>query len=161
MYILARRSVQWCGDIAHAALKKAGVDVPVTMCNGETATNAINTCNGNDCSGFLEQHGQNGRVLVDQPALWTENEGGFQTWGGAPPPGGEPYFWGRSMADQSLSVMKWFARGGSHMNYCKVWPSQQCPRGRGYDGIRRRRAPSHRSLTVVFGLTPAATYINR
>jgi len=109
--------VQWCGDIAHAALKKAGVDVPVTMCNGETASNAINTCNNNDCSGFLEQHGQNGRVLVDQPALWTENEGGFQTWGGAPPPGGEPYFWGRSIADQSLSVMKWFARGGSHMNY--------------------------------------------
>lgn len=107
--------VQWCGDMAHAALNAVGVNVPITMCNGETAVrpiltnhrkliesvklsalvelltrlqnNTINTCNGNDCSGYLEQHGQNGRVLVDQPGLWTENEGGFQTWGGAPPPG--------------------------------------------------------------------------
>ena len=71
----------------------------------------------NDCSDFLETHGQSGRILVDQPALWTENEGGFQVWGGAPPPGQEPYFWGRPIADQALSVMKWFARGGSHMDY--------------------------------------------
>ena len=103
--------------MAHEALDTVGVNVPVTMCNGETASTAINTCNGNDCTSFLEHHGQNGRVLVDQPALWTENEGGFQTWGGAPPPGKEPYFWGRPIADQTLSVMKWFARGGSHMNY--------------------------------------------
>jgi len=110
--------VEWCGTMAHKALDAVGVEVPVTMCNGQTAESTINTCNGNDCSGFLENHGQNGRVLVDQPALWTENEGGFQTWGGAPPPGKQPsYFWGRSMADQALSVMKWFARGGSHMDY--------------------------------------------
>jgi hypothetical protein len=43
--------------MAHDALKAVAVDVPVTMCNGETAKNAINTCNGNDCSGFLEQYG--------------------------------------------------------------------------------------------------------
>lgn len=109
--------VQWCGDMANAALRALDVDVPVTMCNGETANNTINTCNGNDCSNYLEQHGQTGRILIDQPALWTENEGGFQTWGGAPPPGAEPYFWGRPMGDQSLAVLKWFARGGSHMNY--------------------------------------------
>ena len=36
-------------------------------------------CNGNDCTGFLQNHGQSGRILIDQPALWTENEGGFQT----------------------------------------------------------------------------------
>ena len=109
--------VEWCGTMAHDALDAVGVQVPVTMCNGQTASTAINTCNGNDCTSFLESHGQNSRVLVDQPALWTENEGGFQTWGGAPPPGQEPYFWGRNIADQSLSMMKWFARGGSHMNY--------------------------------------------
>lgn len=109
--------VAWCGNMAQKALDAVSVQVPLTMCNGETANNTINTCNGNDCSHFLENHGQSGRILVDQPALWTENEGGFQTWGGAPPPGKEPYFWGRSMADQALSVMKWFARGGSHMNY--------------------------------------------
>ena len=111
------RYVAWCGSMAQSALDSAGVKVPITMCNGETANNTINTCNGNDCSGYLEQHGQNGRILIDQPGMWTENEGGFQTWGGAPPPGKEPYFWGRAIADQAMSVMKWFARGGSHMNY--------------------------------------------
>lgn len=110
--------VAWCGTMAQSALDSVGVKVPITMCNGETANNTINTCNGNDCTAYLEKHGQNGRILIDQPALWTENEGGFQTWGGAPPPGKEPYFWGRSVADQAMSVMKWFARGGSHMN-CK------------------------------------------
>ena len=30
-----------------------------------------------------------------------------------------------------------------------VWPSQQCPRGRGYEGLRRTRAPSHRSLDLT------------
>ena len=35
--------VEWCGTMAHAALDAAKVDVPVTMCNGETASTAINT----------------------------------------------------------------------------------------------------------------------
>jgi hypothetical protein len=70
--------VAWCGTMAHEALAKANVDVPVTMCNGQTANSTINTCNGNDCTSYLEQHGQNGRILIDQPGLWTENEGGFQ-----------------------------------------------------------------------------------
>ena len=109
--------VEWCGTMAHAALDKAGVAVPVTMCNGESASSTINTCNGNNCNSFLQKHGQSGRVLVDQPGLWTENEGGFQTWGGAPPPGTEPYFWGRAVSEQAEAVLGWFARGGSHMNY--------------------------------------------
>ena len=54
--------VEWCGTMAHAALAKAGVDVPITMCNGQTADDTINTCNGNDCSSYLEHHGQNGKV---------------------------------------------------------------------------------------------------
>ena len=64
--------VEWCGTMVHAALASVKVDVPVTMCNGETATTAINTqhVHRNDCADFLEKHGQNGRVLVDQPALW-------------------------------------------------------------------------------------------
>lgn len=110
--------VQWCGDMANRVLAERGAGgIPLEMCNGESANNTINTCNGNDCSWFLENNGQSGRILVDQPALWTENEGGFQVWGGAPPPGKEPYFWGRSESDIAMSVMKWFARGGSHMNY--------------------------------------------
>jgi hypothetical protein len=44
------------------------------QCNGQSANNTINTCNGNDCAGFIEGNGQNGRVTIDQPAMWTENE---------------------------------------------------------------------------------------
>ena len=110
--------VEWCGTMAHAALAKVKVDVPITMCNGETASTTINTCNGNQCTSYLEKNGQNGKVLISQPALWTENEGGFQTWGGAPPPGQERYyFWGKSIGEQSHFIFEWFARGGSHMNY--------------------------------------------
>ena len=45
------------------------------QCNGASANNTINTCNGNDCVGFLMSNGQSHRILIDQPALWTENEG--------------------------------------------------------------------------------------
>ena len=65
--------VQWCGDMAEAALKAVD-NPPVIMCNGEVATNTINTCNGPSCTEFIESNGQNGRVLVDQPPLWTEME---------------------------------------------------------------------------------------
>jgi beta-galactosidase GanA len=35
--------VEWCGSMAHAALARVRVRVPVTMCNGETASTAINS----------------------------------------------------------------------------------------------------------------------
>ena len=71
-----RGYVQWNGDMANAF----DVGVPWIMCNGEAANNTINTCNGNDCTGFINSNGQNGRILIDQPALWTENEGWFESW---------------------------------------------------------------------------------
>jgi hypothetical protein len=61
-------SLQWCGDMAAKVLEPFG-NPPVIMCNGDSASNTINTCNSNDCSGFLESHGQSGRILVDQPGL--------------------------------------------------------------------------------------------
>ena len=54
---------QWSGDLANSF----GVGVIWGMCNGQTATNTINTCNANDCTDFITRHGQNGRVLIDQP----------------------------------------------------------------------------------------------
>lgn len=42
------------------------------MCNGASAPNTINSCNGGDCTSFIEEYGQNGLVLKTQPALWTE-----------------------------------------------------------------------------------------
>ena len=151
--------VAWCGAMAARALAAAGASVPVTMCNGETANSTINTCTGNDCSDFLETHGQSGRILVDQPALWTENEGGFQVWGGAPPPGQEPYFWGRPVADQALSVMKWFARGGSHMDYYMWAGGSNFGRwtGDAIDDVRgrRHRVPRRAAARAKFAHTSA------
>ena len=107
--------VNWAGKMAEQAVSKLGAP-PIIMCNGQSAPNTINTCNGNDCSQFIESHGQSGQILVTQPALWTENEGGFQIWGNSPYKTTN-YFWGRSTQDMSVSILKWFARGGSHMNY--------------------------------------------
>jgi len=108
----------WSGEVA----VKYAPKVLWTMCNGLTAPNAINTCNGNgDCSqNWLEANGQNGRIQVDQPALWTEDEGGFQIWGEEP---SHPtsYFWGKTARDVAYDGLKWFARGGSHLNYYMWW----------------------------------------
>lgn len=37
--------VEWCGELA-ASLE---FDVPWVMCNGASANNTVNTCNGNTC----------------------------------------------------------------------------------------------------------------
>ena len=55
-----------------------------TMCNGLTAKNTIETYNGMDGIPWLEKHGGNGRIQVDQPAMFTEDELGFQLWGMGP-----------------------------------------------------------------------------
>ncbi len=109
----------WSGMVA----AKYAPEVIWTMCNGLTAPNTINTCNGYggvSCSReWLESYGQNGRIQVDQPALWTENEGGFQVWGETPEQ--SSYFWGRTARDFARDGLKWFARGGSHLNYYMWW----------------------------------------
>jgi len=103
--------VQWNGDMANAF----NVNVPWIMCNGQSANNTINTCNGNDCAGFLSTHGQSGRILLDQPALWTENEMWFQSWGDRAQPLTEGS--NRTSEDVAFTVARWYARGGSHHNY--------------------------------------------
>ena len=138
--------VQWNGDMAASF----NVGVPWIMCNGQSANNTINACNGNDCAGFIDGNGQSGRILIDQPALWTENE--VPPAAAAPPPPprpspavlllrwglcvppvvcGQGWFqqWGqetyptmlagtdRSPEEMAFVVSRWFARGGSHMNY--------------------------------------------
>lgn len=109
----------WSGQVA----AKYAPKVVWTMCNGLTARNAINTCNGYggvSCSkDWLESYGQSGRIQVDQPALWTENEQGFQVWGETPER--SSYLWGSTARDVALDALKWFARGGSHLNYYMWW----------------------------------------
>ncbi len=49
--------VDWCGQLA----EDTGVKIPWGMCNGNSANNTINTCNGGDCTQFIEENGQNGQ----------------------------------------------------------------------------------------------------
>lgn len=70
--------VDWNGEMAERVLTSWDCAVPIIMCYGQSADNTINTCNGQDCVDFLERGGEAGRVLRDQPALWTENEMGYQ-----------------------------------------------------------------------------------
>lgn len=98
--------VEWCGELA----EKMQAGIPWIMCNGESARNTINTCNGNDCAQYAETHGVN---HSGQPLAWTENEGWYQAWNT------------KSLTDQNnrpasemaYVVMKWIARGGAYHNY--------------------------------------------
>lgn len=110
----------WCGDLA----ARVAPNVLWTMCNGLTAPNAINTCNGfggTGCStSWLESNGQSGRIQLDQPALWTEDEQGFQVWG-EESSNPSDYFWGSTAREMTREGLQWFARGGSYLNYYMWW----------------------------------------
>ena len=96
--------------------------VPWEMCNGYSANGTINSCNGNDCVAFLDEHGQSGDILITAPGLWTENEAWFQQWGQGysyngtiiPFPNDPPSRTPESMANV---IIKFFSRGGSLHNY--------------------------------------------
>jgi hypothetical protein len=183
--------VDFCGQLAD----ESGVDIAWGMCNGAVSAKygnkgkgMINTKNGGNPAAFLESAGQNGRVLIDQPALWTEDwQGWFDSWGGTKsgaaagdwdnpavghqqavghrekqigvsggsvePPGPLlPHLHTVYMAysgchpthlnplaertcfpqvGQSLSVMQWFARGGSHLNFYNWAGGNQFARNEG------------------------------
>ena len=98
--------IKWCGEL----VKSVKVDIPFGMCNGESADNTINTCNGNDCEEYAERHAAE---YPGQPLAWTENEGWFQEWDKQPLTSHD----NRSAAEMAYVIMKWFARGGAHHNY--------------------------------------------
>lgn len=106
--------VQW---LANFALSLDTVGTPWIMCQqGEGVGSAppasiINTCNGYYCDDWIAKHTAD---FPDQPHLWTENwPGWFQKWGEAVPH--------RPAVDIAYSVARWFARGGSYMNYYMVF----------------------------------------
>ena len=87
------------------------------MCNGLSAENTLLTCNAiTEGVDFLEKYGFNGRVQIDQPAMFTEFEGGFQIWGETADDPSD-YFWGRTAASMAYDALRWLARGGTHLNY--------------------------------------------
>lgn len=98
--------IKWCGDLA-ASLK---LDIPWVMCNGESAPNTINTCNGFDCTAYAESHAE---MYPGQPLAWTENEGWFQIWSEVPGTGKD----NRTPENVAYTIARWFARGGAHHNY--------------------------------------------
>lgn len=104
--------VDWCGQLA--ADNEYGQ--AWVMCNGRSASNTINSCNGFSCTSFADQNGQNGRVFIDQPGLWTEHWlAWYETWGDLIP---ESLDGGGSSLIQSNAFvwLQWMARGGSHHN---------------------------------------------
>lgn len=106
----------WCGKLA---ARHSPAHTIITMCNGLSARNAILTYNGDYAADlWLEKYG-NGRIQVDQPALWTEDEGGFQLWGEDSEHPND-YFWGHTARQMSTLALKWFSRGGTHVNYYMV-----------------------------------------
>jgi len=83
------------------------------MCNGMSASDTINTCNGNNCYNYAKSHTKS---YPGQPLGWTENEGWFQYWARAYNP--DITNWAnRSPQDMAYSVALWFAAGAAHHNY--------------------------------------------
>jgi hypothetical protein len=102
--------VQWLSDYA-LSLDVAGV--PWVMCQqGEGVGSApsaeiVNACNGFYCDNWISSHAAD---FPNQPHMFTENwPGWFQNWGEPIPH--------RPAVDVAFSVARWFARGGSYMNY--------------------------------------------
>eukprot|EP00520_Triparma_pacifica_P009069 CAMPEP_0118647164 /NCGR_PEP_ID=MMETSP0785-20121206/8461_1 /TAXON_ID=91992 /ORGANISM="Bolidomonas pacifica, Strain CCMP 1866" /LENGTH=754 /DNA_ID=CAMNT_0006539241 /DNA_START=34 /DNA_END=2298 /DNA_ORIENTATION=+ len=88
-------------------------EVPIVMCQQGEGTgttppeNVINACNGYYCDNWIEKHSA---ANPDHPHMFTENwPGWFQKWGEAVPH--------RPASDVAFSVARWFAKGGSFMNY--------------------------------------------
>ena len=103
----------YVAKLADYVASRTDVTVPWIMCQqGEgkgTAPPAqiINTCNGFYCDDWIKTHAAD---FPKQPHMFTENwPGWFQKWGEAVPH--------RPAVDVAYSVLRWFAKGGSFMNY--------------------------------------------
>ena len=108
----------WCGELVQRVAPQA---IVWTMCNGVSANTTIDTYNGDSQAvQWLANHGDNDRIQLDQPALWTEDEQGYQVWGETPDHPMD-YFWGISARDVSKNVVRWMARGALHVNYYMWW----------------------------------------
>ena len=99
--------INWCGELT----AKLDLGIPWVMCNGLSANNTINTCNGNDCQEFAQNHL---KKFPGKPLAWMENEGWFQKWSMSQ----KAWFDSdRTPEDMAYVILAWFARGGTHHNY--------------------------------------------
>jgi hypothetical protein len=98
-----RKYALWSASMA----QNMSIGVPWIMCmQGDIAT-VINTCNGFYCEDYVPGHVA---TYPNQPLMWTENwPGWMQDWGEARP--------ARPSQDVAYASARWFAKGGTHMNY--------------------------------------------
>lgn len=101
--------VSWLSNYANSL----NFQVPWVMCQqGEgvgtaPAKEIVNACNGFYCDNWISQHTE---AFPNQPHMFTELwPGWFQNWGEPIPH--------RPAVDVAFSVARWFARGGSYVNY--------------------------------------------
>ena len=94
--------VQWCGNLT----QQLNTDTVWIMCQQPTPpAPIIPTCNGDDCSGYVQAQQTNGL-----PAMWTEDwVAWFQHWGESVPT--------RDTRNIAYDVASFFAKGGSYQNY--------------------------------------------
>eukprot|EP01084_Bolivina_argentea_P266159 451346_1 len=102
--------VTWCGNL----VESLALDISWVMCNGLSASDTINTCNGDNC--YASYAAAHSTYFPGQPLGWTENEGWFQSWSQPynPTQTGQS---NRSPMDMANSVATWFGAGGAHHNY--------------------------------------------
>jgi Glycosyl hydrolases family 35 len=74
-----------------------------------------------------EPDGDSGLIHLDQPSLWTLDDGGFQQWGGghaaatSKNQNNKNNDWRKTAAGMSYTALQLFARGGTHLNYYMWW----------------------------------------
>eukprot|EP00026_Physarum_polycephalum_P003422 Phypoly_transcript_03433.p1 GENE.Phypoly_transcript_03433~~Phypoly_transcript_03433.p1 ORF type:complete len:668 (+),score=82.90 Phypoly_transcript_03433:402-2405(+) len=98
-----RQYALWAASMA----QNLSIGVPWIMCSQGDISTVINTCNGFYCEDFVPGHV---KTFPNQPLMWTENwPGWMQDWGQARPH--------RPTQDVAYASARWFAKGGTHMNY--------------------------------------------
>ena len=108
--------IDWCGKVT----TELDINIPWVMCNGDSAKQTINTCNGNDCyDKYAKTHNT---TYPGQPLAWTEDEGWYNFWGSATDQTKEydpnsPGYANRSPEEMAFVIAKWFGAGGCHHNY--------------------------------------------
>jgi hypothetical protein len=92
--------LDWLSELAD----ELKTNLPWIMCHGAHANNTIETCNGCDCTSFVD-----GLVKQNQPAMWSEDEQWFDRFSqGASV---------RNTGDLGRSVAAFVAVGGSMHNF--------------------------------------------
>ena len=121
--------VAYCG----ALVKELALDIPWVMCNGASANNTINTCNGPRCASGGASYASLHQVShPTQPLGWTEDWSGFTTWTGSSLL--------TTTAAMTSAITEWFAAGGAHHNFYMV-TGCTCKSGLASLGLRRGFRP--------------------